>query len=457
MASLDELADRAREQAQTTARRIIGGPPDGELEVWRRLAWPGAIAAAALARYSMESLRHRRRDRDGYELTEWEGGFDEVFRPASEALIGTRAIPGNKAEVLINGDRIFPPMLEAIRSATETVHFETYVYWQGDIAVELAEALKERAEAGVTCRVILDAIGSAKMDPRLVLQMREAGVHVARFRAPKPYMSGRMTNRTHRRVLVVDGTIAFTGGVGVAEEWTGDAQDPDHWRDTHVKVEGPVVRSLQGSFAEHWLEATGEALVGEANLPQIEAIEGGSPMSIIRSGAQTGATSGEILYVLALSTANESIEITSAYFAPRPPFVDAMIAAVDRGVQVRVLVPGEHTDKEFVRLAGRKVYEQLIAGGVEIYEYCPTMLHAKTMQIDGVWGTVGTLNFDNRSIKLNDEIALSLFDREIAAKLHEEFEHDLTRSEPVTEDRWRDRPWYQRVAEAATKPLRREL
>lgn len=453
----DELAKRARERAKLVAGRIIDGPEDGELESWRRLAWPVGIAAVVLARYSAESLRHRRHQRFGYELTDWDGSFEEVFLPASEALLGSRTAPGNQAEVLINGDRIFPAMLEAIRSASETIHFETYVYWRGDIADELAEAIIERARSGVTCRVLLDAVGSAKMRPTLVSEMREAGVTVVRFRAPRPYLMGRLTNRTHRRVLVVDGEVGFTGGVGVAGEWSGDAQDPDHWRDTHVRLEGPVVRMLQGAFAEHWVEATGEALVGEDNLPEVEQLSDGSPMTVIRSSSRPGDTSAEILYILALSTAVEEIEITSAYFAPRPPFINAMTAAVARGVRVRVLVPGPHTDKEFVRVAGRKVYEQLLAGGVELYEFCPTMLHAKTMQVDGVWGSIGTLNFDNRSLQLHEEITLSAFDRELAAKLHAEFEHDLTRSERITEDRWEGRPWYQRAMETATKPLRREI
>jgi cardiolipin synthase len=444
-------ADSVRRRA---GQAVAGKPVPSRL---RRLAWPAGIATAGLAYYSTESLRHRREDRDGYEILGEPGGSTEQLKAASEALTGSVAIEGNRVEVLINGDRIFPSVLEALREAKETINFETYVYWRGEIADELAALLCEKARDGVECRVLLDALGSAQMRPQLIREMREAGVEAVRFRPPKPYLVGRLSHRNHRRVLVVDGRVWFTGGVGIAAEWMGDAGDPDCWRYTHVRIEGPAVRSLQGAFAEHWVEATGEALVGERMLPEPPTFEDGIPVQIVRSGSRVGDTNVEVLYFLAISSAAESIDLTAAYFAPRPPFVKALCDAADRGVKVRILVPGSYIDKNFVRTAGRNVYDELLACGIELYEYCPTMLHAKTMVVDGTWSSVGTVNFDNRSFQLHDEITMCAFGDEPAGELTAAFEHDLTRSEPIDPGRWSERPLRQKLRERATKPLRREL
>ncbi len=424
---------------------------------WRRLAWPLAVAAALVARYAAESLRHRRDERSGYEVEDPSPPSSPDFRLASEALTGHPATEGNRAEILVNGDRIFPAILDAIRGAEDSLHLETYVYWRGDIAVDFAEAVCERSRAGVECRILLDAIGSAQMRPELVRKMRDAGAHVVRFRPPMPHLIRRAGNRTHRRIIVVDGRIGFTGGVGIADEWTGDAQDPDHWRDTHLRLEGPVVRSLQGSFAEHWVEATGEALVGPRLLPDLEPFDDGVPMQVVRSGARVGDTNIEVLYYLAIASAEERIDLTAAYFVPRPPFVKALCNAVERGVEVRVLVPGANTDKEFVRLAGREVYAELVDCGVEVFEFEPTMLHAKSIAIDGCWASIGTVNFDNRSFQLNEELTVCVFDAGIATELHEIFERDLSRSERIDPDRWERRSRTQRLLEKLTVPLRREL
>jgi cardiolipin synthase len=423
----------------------------------RRLAWPAAIGATLIARYATESLRHRRDGRVGYTVEDPAPPGSQDFRWAAEALTGHATMSGNKVDVLVNGDEIFPAVLEAIRGAQDTLTIETYVYWQGDIATELAEAICERAQAGVECRVLLDAIGSAKMDPRVIKQMREAGAEVVRFRPPKPHLLRRADNRSHRRVIVVDGRVGFTGGGGIAAEWEGNGDGPDHGRDTHFRVEGPIVHALQGAFGEHWVEATGEALVGEHFLPEVEPFEGGVTMQLVRSGARVGDSNIEILYYLAIASAEKSIELTAAYFAPRPPFVEALCEAASRGVKVDVLVPGSHTDKEFVRTAGRAVYEELLECGVGIHEYEPTMLHAKCMVIDGCWASVGTANFDNRSFQLNDELSLSVFDGDVASRLSDVFANDLEHSEQIEPDKWRQRSPSQKLREAITVPMRREL
>ena len=241
----------------------------------------------------------------------------------------------------------------------------------------------------------------------------------------------RLQHRTHRKLLIVDGNTGFTGGVGIAEEWTGNAQDPDHWRDTHVRVRGPVVRGLQGAFAENWLECTGDVLAGDRYLPYIEELEDGGPMQVMRSSATIGDTNAEALVYLALAAAKRTIELTSAYFVPRPAFTDALVEAAERGVKLRILVPGSHIDKQFVRTAGRAAYDELIGAGIEIYEYCPTMLHAKTLVVDGIWSSVGSVNFDNRSFQLHDEVTLCVQSERFAGQLHDVFENDLEVSERI--------------------------
>jgi cardiolipin synthase len=295
------------------------------------------------------------------------------------------------------------------------------------------------------------------MDRSLVGKMRDAGVQVCFFRPPKPYAVKRLQHRTHRKLLIVDGTIGFTGGVGIAEEWTGNAQDPDHWRDTHVRARGPVVRGLQGAFAENWLECTGDVLAGGRYLPYIEPVDDGGAMQVMRSSTTMGDTNAEALVYLALAAAKRSIELTSAYFVPRPAFTEALAEAAGRGVEMRILVPGSHIDKEFVRTAGRASYDELLRAGIEIYEYCPTMLHAKTLTVDGVWSSVGSVNFDNRSFQLHDEVTLCVQSERFAGRLHEVFERDLESSERIDPGEWGDRARTQRVRERLTKYARREL
>ena len=422
-----------------------------------RYAWPAAVGAAGLAWYGADSLRHRRESGHGYDLRgELEPG-SEAFLRAAEALTGAPISWGDDVELLINGDRIFPRYLEAIRNARETVCLTTYVYWRGDIAHEVADALCERARAGVQCNVIIDALGGIKLERTLIDRMDEAGVRLTKFRPVKTYAVRRIANRTHRKLLIVDGRVGFTGGVGIAEEWTGDAQDPDHWRDTHVRVEGPVVRGLFGAFAENWLEATGEVLVGDGYLPDIPRGDGGGPMMVVRSSAGVGDTNTEALFYLAIAAAKESIDLTAAYFVPRPAFTEALQDAAERGVRVRILVPGANIDKPPVWVAGRAAYDDLLAAGVELYEYQPTMLHAKTMTVDGCWSAVGSVNFDNRSFQLHDEATLCVSSERFSGLLGEQFERDLAASERIDPERWSGRGARQRAMESALKLARREL
>jgi cardiolipin synthase len=419
--------------------------------------WPAAIALAALAWYASDSLRHRREGGHGYRLVGEVDVAGEGFLRATEALTGAPVSFGNDVELLVNGDNIFPAFLETIKGAEHTINLLTYVYWTGDIAHEVANALCSKASAGVTCNVLLDALGALKMDAGLISKMEEAGVNVHRFRPVKPYAIRRVANRTHRKILVADGNIGMTGGVGIAEEWTGNAQDPDHWRDTHVRVRGPVVRGLQGAFAENWLEATGEVLAGDTYLPELGPVDGGGAMQVMRSSAGVGDTDAEALYYLAVASARRSLDLTSAYFAPRPAFTEALVAAAQRGAEVRVLVPGPYIDKRVVRSAGRSSYGRLLEGGVRVFEYQPTMLHAKALVIDGVWSSVGSVNFDNRSFQLNDETTLTVWSREFARELLDVFESDIEQSEEIEPEAWSKRPLAQRAREESSRLLRREL
>jgi cardiolipin synthase A/B len=420
-------------------------------------AWPTGLGLALAARYGTESLRHRRESGHGYDLDAELDVRDPGFLRAAEALTGAPISWGDDVELLINGDAIFPCYLDTIRSAQRTICLLTYVYWRGDIAREVAEALCERARSGVEVNMIIDAVGGVKIEKDLVRSMMDAGVRFTRFRPPKPYAARRVANRTHRKILVADGRVGLTGGVGIAEEWTGDAQDPDHWRDTHVRVRGPVVRGLFGAFAENWLEATGEVLAGDGYLPEIEQSEGGGPMMVVRSSAGVGDTNVEALYYLAIAAARETLDLTAAYFVPRPAFIDALCDAANRDVRVRVLVPGPNIDKPPVWVAGRVSYDQLLDCGVEVFEYQPTMLHAKSMVVDGAWSSVGSVNFDNRSFQLHDEATLCVVSDAFAGELTEQFERDLERSDRIEPGRWGRRGPLQRASESALKLARREL
>jgi len=422
-----------------------------------RYAWPAAVGAAGLAWYGADSLRHRRESGHGYDLRGELDVRSPDFLRTAEALTGAPISTGDEVELLVNGDEIFPCYLDAIRSAEQTICLLTYVYWRGDIAHAVADALCERARAGVECNVIIDAVGGMKLEAEVIDRMVDAGVRVRRFRPPRPYAVRRLTNRTHRKILVADGRVGLTGGVGIAEEWTGNAQDPDHWRDTHVRVEGPVVRGLFGAFAENWLEATGEVLVGPGYLPDLPDEPGSGPMMVVRSSAGVGDTNVEALYYLAIAAARESLDITAAYFVPRPAFTEALQDAAERGVRTRVLVSGHNIDKPPVWVAGRAAYDDLLDAGVEIYEYQPTMLHAKTMTVDGFWSSVGSVNFDNRSFQLHDEATLCVCSEAFAGRLGEQFERDLEVSARIEPRRWRRRGPLQRSLETSLKFARREL
>jgi cardiolipin synthase len=362
----------------------------------------------------------------------------------------TRLHRGQRVEVLTNGAHFYPAMLAAIGEARHSINVEAYIFQPGRIADQIADALAERARAGVEVRVVLDAIGSSAMRwSAAAARMTEAGCRLDYYQRLKWYRLHRANNRTHRELLIVDGRIAFIGGAGVAD-WWNDASAPDDpaWRDTMVRVEGPVVASLQGVFAENWLECGGEILTSRACWPPL-ASAGPVDAIVIRSSPSDRATASRVAFQLLMACARESIDIHTPYFLPDWTLRRALVETVARGVRIRVLVPGPRTDQRLVRLASRRLYGQLLEKGVRIFEYQPGMTHAKVLMIDDRWGVVGTTNFDNRSFEHNDEINIAFCDRDVAARLRQDFEADLAQSTEITHDGWLRRP----LAEKALKPL----
>ncbi len=383
-------------------------------------------------------------------------GTDDFLR-AIDAIAAANTTGGNQLQILKNGDEIFPVMLEAIKEAKLTINLLTYVYWTGSIAVEMAHALNERTRAGVKCNVLLDAFGSSKIDKKLIREMQQAGVRVEWFRPLAWFNVNRLDNRTHRKVLVVDGRVGFTGGVGIASEWMGDAQDRYHWRDTHIRVEGPAVLALQGAFGDNWFETTGEVLAGDEYLPALTAINDGIYTQVTRSSASKFDTNVEALFQLAIGAATRTIWITMAYFVPTKAFKHNLKNLAEKGVDIRILVAGHRTNKQIVLRAGRVSYEELLKAGVRIFEFEPTMLHAKTVVVDGVWATVGSTNFDNRSFALNDELNVSFQDKSLVKILEGHFLEDIARSTEIKLDSWQKRGLLERAIDRTSDILNPEL
>ena len=381
---------------------------------------------------------------------------DPQFRREMSVLLGPAIAPGNRVTAFQNGDQIFPAMLEAIRGARRTINMETYIYWSGDTGQTFADALCERARAGVAVHLVVDWAGSIRMDDALLGTMQDAGVRVEHYRPLRWYNLGRLNNRTHRKLLVVDGRVGFTGGVGIADQWSGHAQDPDHWRETHFRVEGPVVAQLQSAFNDNWIKTTGELLNGPDHFPPLERA-GDMDAHLFIASPAGGSESMHLMYLQAVAAAVRSIDLCAAYFVPDHLIAQALLAARQRGVRVRVLLPGPHIDSETVRLSSRASWGPLLEGGVGIHIYQPTMIHVKLLVVDEELVSVGSTNFDIRSFRLNDEASLNVYDREFAAAMTEVFEQDLERAEPYTLEMCNSRPLSERLAEALVRPLRSQL
>jgi cardiolipin synthase len=381
---------------------------------------------------------------------------DAQFRREMSVLLGPAIIDGNSVVDLQNGDAIFPTMLEAIRKARSTITFETYIYWSGEVGKEFAAALAERARAGVRVHVVMDWAGSLKMDDSLLDEMKEAGVRIEKYRPLRWYNIGRLNNRTHRKLLVVDGRIGFTGGVGIADQWAGHAQDPDHWRDAHFRLEGPVVAQLQAAFNDNWIKTTGELLNGPEYFPDLQPA-GDVPAHLFIASPAGGSESMHLMYLMAIAAATRTIDLSASYFVPDTLARNALLAARERGVRVRVLLPGEHIDSETVKFASKAGWGELLEGGIEIHEYAPTMIHMKLLIVDGELVSVGSTNFDIRSFRLNDEASLNVYDRAFAQRMTAAFEADLPRARQYSHAMWAARPWKVKLVEKFVLPLKSQL
>ncbi len=384
------------------------------------------------------------------------GSGDAQFQYEMGTLLGPPIIDGNRYQTLLNGDQIFPSMLAAIASARQTVTFESYIYWSGDIGKKFADALSDRARAGVKVHVLLDWAGSQKMEGSLLDELKAAGVHVERFHEPSWYHLGRLNNRTHRKLLVIDGKTGFTGGVGIAPLWEGNAQDSEHWRDSHFKVEGPVVAQMQSVFVDNWTKASGEVLHGAAYFPPLVKV-GEHRAHMFSSSPSGGAESMQLMYLMAITAADHSIDLASAYFVPNQLTRNAMVKALQRGVKIRVIVPGPHTDADTVSNASKSNWDELLDAGAKIYEYQPTMYHCKVLVLDGRMTSVGSTNFDQRSFSLNDEANLNIYDEAFAREQTRIFEQDLAKSREFTAADWHNRPAWDRFKERAASLLSSQL
>lgn len=408
------------------------------------------IAAALAMNFATPEKKLERKIEHRYPVA------DPQFRREMGALLGPAIVPGNLVKDLQNGKEIFPAMLAAIQAAQKTITFETYIYWSGEIGEQMSNLLAEKARAGVRVSVMLDWMGSLKMEGKLLDNMETAGVHVHRYRPLHWYNISRMNNRTHRKLLIVDGKVAFTGGVGIADQWEGGAEDPDHWRDMHFQLTGPAVAQFQTAFNDNWIKTTGEVLNGPDYFPPLERT-GDMDAHLFIASPAGGSESMHLMVLMAIAAAAQSIDLEAAYYVPDELVIKALLAARQRGVKVRIIVPGEHIDSGAVRLASKASWGPMLQAGITIHEYKPTMMHNKLLIVDGEMVSVGSTNFDVRSFRLNDEASLNVYDRDFAAKMTREFEDDLAKTREYTYAIWEARPLKEKLIERFVLPLKSQL
>jgi cardiolipin synthase len=391
-------------------------------------------------------------------------GLDHEFcvddKEFLSTIAGTTGVPfleGNTLEILNNGDEFYPAMLEAIADAEASITIEAYIYWDGQIGKRFANALAAKASAGVGVKILLDAVGSSAIGDEILEILERGQCQLAWYNPVRPYSIGRLNHRTHRKSLIVDGRIAFTGGAGIADQWLGHAQDVEHWRDVQIRIAGPAVIPLQTGFAHNWLQATSELITGLEFYPVTDTRAGTLALQTVMSSPETGASTARTLYYLSIAAARRSIYIANPYFIPDQGALDILIQAKRRGVDVRVMVAGIHNDNWLARQNSIRLYGPLLKAGIQILEYNHTMLHQKTMVVDGVWGTVGTTNFDSRSFAQNEENNVCFCDRELAGKLEGMFMADLPGCRSVTLSEWRNRGVLMKSVQFVTSVLQEQV
>ena len=391
-----------------------------------------------------------------YELPHRFGVEDPQFLRCMGQLLGPGVLAGNRVQALQNGDQIFPAMLEAIHGARQSITFETYIYWSGDIGKKFSDALCERARAGVKVHVMLDLVGCGKMEGKYLKELKATGVEVEQYHPLRWYNLGRLNNRTHRKLLVVDGRIGFTGGVGIADLWDGHAQSKDHWRDSHYQLEGPAVAQMQAAFTDNWIKTRNEVLLGSNYFPELKPV-GGSLAQVFKSSRGEGSESVRLMYLLSIASATKTIRLQAAYFVPDELAIETFVAARKRGVKIEIILPGPNTDAKIVQRASRALWGTLLDAGVEIYEYQPTMYHCKVIIVDDVWVSVGSTNFDDRSFRLNDEANLNIYEASFAAAQVKVFEEDKGKSRLMTRAEFKNRSTLGKIMDKIASLFRRQL
>ncbi|WP_051881547.1 phospholipase D-like domain-containing protein [Parvularcula oceani] len=380
----------------------------------------------------------------------------EALRIGLETVVGTPFVGGNAIDTLCNGDEIFPAMLEAIRGAQSRVEFLTFVYWQGDVAEAFVEAFIERVNAGVEVFVMLDGFGGRLIDGTLVKKMEEAGIEVRWFRPLATWKVWRTDNRTHRKLLIVDGDLGFTGGVGIAEEWEGDARNPKEWRDNHYRITGPAVQALRAAFFENWVDSA-QTISGLTGCLVDPKSGDGLRVQTVISSASVGWSAVARLHEALILMAEKRVRIATPYFAPREAQTDRLVEALGRGVQVQVIMPGPHIDKRVSELASAEAIDALLRAGAELYRYQPTMFHHKLVSVDGLLASIGSANFNMRSAFKDDELALNVLDEGFTAEADAIFDEDLKNCLPLDPRRWRRRSAMRRAREIASRIVRHEV
>lgn len=391
------------------------------------------IAAAVVAAFLMLA-----QDQETLKIRSAAGAEEPRNAAYLATLVGSGLTHG-RFDVLTNGDQIFPAMLEAINGAKRRISLESYIYDKGAVADQFTAALEAAARRGVRVSIVVDSVGASSMPDGHKERLKQAGCHISEFNSPNWYSLEEVNYRTHRKILVVDGEIGFTGGVGFADHWLGHAQDKEHWRDTQIRMRGPIVRLLEGGFYENFIETAGE-ITPELDDPTQEPDSDGASF-IVRSSPTGGSNDLKRLYLLAIASARRTLDITTPYFVPDESSDWALADAVNRGVKVRILVEGDITDAMPVKYASRNAYERLLSLGIEIYEYQPTMMHTKALVVDGIFSMFGSANFDNRSLELNDELNVAVSSRDLAARLTEDLQQDLRTSRRLDLSSWRQRPF----------------
>lgn len=381
---------------------------------------------------------------------------DPQFLRTMGQLLGPDILPGNRVTALHNGDNIFPAMLTAIRGARETITFETYIYWSGEIGKKFSEALCERSQAGVKVHVMLDWVGSGKIDANYMKAMVAAGVEVELYHPLRWYNLKRFNNRTHRKLLVVDGRIGFTGGVGIADVWEGQGDSTNHWRDSHYQIEGPAVAQMQAAFADNWIKTRSQVLLSSNYFPELQPV-GNSLAQVFKSSPDEGSESVRLMYLLSIASATRTIRLQAAYFVPDELAIKTLVAARQRGVKTQIIVPGPDMDAKLVQHASRALWGALLDAGVEFYEFQPTMYHCKVLIVDDVWVSVGSTNFDDRSFRLNDEANLNIYDAAFAAEQVQVFEADRANSRLMTRAEFKNRSIAGKILDSLAATFRRQL